>query len=162
MIIGITILVSSVAQARSFTDTYAKTLAAITKAATNTGIASDILMAVCWHESNFRTKGATHMDGGSISYGICQMKLATARFMDKKYGNVIKATPLNLEDNYFNAKYAAQYLRYNLEAYDGNLDLALDAYNKGNAVSATSAYVKRVMKSLAYIHKKTENLSYAP
>ena len=86
------------------------------------------------------------MDGGSLSHGVCQIKLSTALYMDDVFKHKTRATALRLENPAVNAFYAAKYLKYQMTRYK-NLKLAIDAYNKHNAVSAQSVYVKKYEKN---------------
>lgn len=120
-------------------------------AADKVEIPREILLALCWNESSFRTKGVTHVDGGTLSYGICQIKLDTAQYMDKVYKHKIPVTAAKLEDPKFNAFYAAKFLKFQFNRYDGDWMLAVDAYNKFNAISTHTQYVKRFIGSLKHI-----------
>lgn len=120
----------------------------IIKAADKAEVPRELLLAVCWVESSYRTKLKPHMDGKSHSYGLCQVKLETAQYMDEVYNHKWKATPEKLNDPYLNAFYAAKVLKWNLSRYQGDWKKAVDAYNKGRHVSTESEYVKRVYKAL--------------
>lgn len=130
-------------------------------AADTAEIPRELLLAVCWGESTFRTHGVTHKDGGTLSHGVCQVKLATAVWMDQVYGHSIKATSKRLEDTKTNAFYAAKYLKYQLERYHGNWKLAVDAYNKGRAVSSRSKYVKKFNKNIEHIKRNVPKMDEA-
>jgi len=117
-------------------------------AAKQVGISSDLLVAVCWVESNHRNV-PVRMDGATPSYGVCQVKLETAEHMDQVFRHRIKATPARLNQPRINAFYAAKYLKYQLKRYRGDWKRAADAYNKGRAVSVASEYVQRVGLALA-------------
>ena len=125
----------------------------IVRAADFVGIPRELLLTICFGESNFKVKGSTHIDGGSISHSVCQVKLATAQHMDQVYRLKIPATSERLEIIYLNAFYAAKLLKYQLNRYDDNWKLAVDAYNKGTAVSQKSGYVKRYISNLKFILK---------
>ena len=114
-------------------------------------IPRELLLTTCYGESNLKTKGVTHLDGNTVSHSICQVKLETAQFLDRYYKHKNKATPESLENPKINAFYAAKMLKYQLDRYDDNWKLAVDAYNKGTAVSEKSVYVKRFIKNLAFI-----------
>lgn len=121
--------------------------AIILAAAKSVGISGTLLLAICTHESNLKNI-TVQDDGGSPSYGVCQVKLETAQYMDNVYGHKIKANEGRLKNNYVNAFYAAEILKFQLKRYDNNLNMAIDAYNKGTAISESSVYVKRVMALL--------------
>ena len=138
---------STVTNAATFKDKHAKVIKDITWAANFVGIQPEYLLALCHGESHFMTN-VTHMDGGSLSFSVCQIKLETAQFMDKVYKLHNPATAERLEDTRINAYYAAKFLKYQLDCYNGDIDLAVDAYNKFRAVSRNSVYVGKFHKSL--------------
>lgn len=76
-------------------------------------------------------------DGGSPSYGACQVKLATARHMG------FKGTPSQLMEPRTNAAIAAKYLNYQIKRY-GSADKAVSAYNAGRYIRANAGYVRKV------------------
>ena len=95
----------------------------ITGAAKSAKISGAILFAICSHESGLHNK-IVHRDGGSPSYGICQVKLQTA----KMFG--YEGPAMGLMEPEINAKYAALYLRYQYKRYQ-NWCQAIAAYNAG-------------------------------
>lgn len=139
----------------SFRDHYKEIISAVSAAASIAQVPESLLLSICWHESNFRRKGVTHMDGGSLSYGICQIKKDTAEGMSRlnKHLRLI-VNDRNLENPIGNAIFAALYLKYQLRLYNNNWRLAADAYNKGNAVSRNSVYVNHVLKSIKFLKEK--------
>lgn len=127
-------------------------------AADKVDVPRELLLALCWGESSFRTDAdLNHMDHGSVSYGTCQVKLETAEWMDKLYHHKAKATVSRLQNVKINAFYAAKYLQYQLIRYDGDWKKAVDAYNAGSAQHVKSGketkYVRKVTKNTAFIHK---------
>jgi soluble lytic murein transglycosylase-like protein len=123
--------------------------AIILAAAQKTGISGSLLLAVCTHESNLKNTMVKH-DGGSPSYGICQVKGATAKMM----GHLGRST--DLMNPFINAKWASRYLKYQLDRYDGNVCKAVSAYNAGTFNESKKnpgkprnlKYVKKVQKNL--------------
>jgi len=85
-----------------------------------------LLIALCSVESDLRPNVINHDDGGSASYGMCQIKIRTARHIN---GPTYVTDLLNPE---INAQVAAKYLRYQLVRYDGDVSCALAAYNAGS------------------------------
>jgi soluble lytic murein transglycosylase-like protein len=155
IILALIFLFSSVAMANDFTEKYYTTIQAIIWAADAVEVPRELLLAICWNESSFRTgSGITHKDGLTLSYGLCQIKLGTAKFMDTIYRHKIKATPKRLRDPRINAFYSAKYLKYQLHRYHNDWKLAVDAYNKHRAQGRNTKYVKRFKKSLALIKNK--------
>lgn len=94
-------------------------------------VPSELLKALCWGESHYRLNLPETMDGGSPSYGICQVKIGTAKHMDELYPTDKPITIKGLRNPYVNALYAAKYLRYQQGRY-GNWHKAVAAYNAGS------------------------------
>lgn len=124
----------------------------IIKAAKKENIPSLLLLSVCYTESTFFPR-EPKMDGNSLSHGICQVKLETALFMDKLSHTENLTTSKDLQVPFINALYAAKYLKYQISRYK-DMSLAVDAYNKGTAVSRDSHYVKSVNKNILFVSKK--------
>jgi soluble lytic murein transglycosylase-like protein len=122
-------------------DNIVYTLALAAKAA---GVPPALLLSLCFAESNFRNVVVPH-DGHSASYGVCQMKANTARWVANRY-NLQWAGPSSLLEPSQNAVYAAHYLHYQIRRYRKNQDCAVDAYNKGTCVSGQSEYVRKVRR----------------
>jgi soluble lytic murein transglycosylase-like protein len=121
----------------------------IVKAADLVQVPRELLLALCWTESSYRTNLPLKMDGASPSIGICQVKEGTALYVDKVYHHKRPATINKLQNPYINALYAAKYLKLQMRRYGGNWQLALDGYNRGYAKSQQSQYVKRVLAHMA-------------
>lgn len=136
-----------------FEEKHRKVIESIIWAADKAEVPRHVLLALCWNESSFRTDGVTHLDGSSFSYGICQVKLKTALFMDQVYKHKVIATPERLETLHVNAFYAAKYLKYQLNKYNQNIHMAVDGYNKGVAINIQSRYVKNFNKSYQHMVK---------
>lgn len=96
------------------------------KAAVSNGIDYRVIAAICEVESNHNTKIKRIWDGGSYSYGICQVKLNTARAMG------FKGKEMELSIPETNIEYAAKYLAYQLKRYKGDYKKAIVSYNKGS------------------------------
>jgi len=107
-------------------------------AAKTAGISPALLIAVCMTETNLRN---VHLDddGGSASYGICQVKLKTAHFMGKVYKRqkMKMFTENDMKEIEKNARVAAFYLKYQINRYDGDLCKAVAAYNAGRYKEST-------------------------
>lgn len=110
----------------------------ITIAALANGVAPSTLKAICWVESRHNPNIIHKDDGGSDSYGICQIKLATARFMG------FKGKAKDLLDPKVNLHYAAKYLKYQKDRYGDNVRKAISAYNAGRYIKANKKYVDKV------------------
>jgi len=98
-----------------------------------------LLSAVCFVESGHNPHAINVSDGGSASYGYCQLKLSTARDMGFR-GHVSELW----HNREVNRKYASEYLRYQLKRYGGDVRKAVSAYNCGSACG-NRRYVKKVM-----------------
>lgn len=139
---------------QTFEKRYYNTIKSIIWAADKAQVPRELVLAVCWGESSFRTTGVTHVDGETPSYGVCQVKLETAQFIDKFYRLKHKVTPERLNSTMINAFYAAKYLKYQLNRYKQDWKLAVDAYNKGTALGHKTKYVRKVTKNREHIKKQ--------
>ncbi len=108
----------------------------------NYGLPEGLLSAICYVESGYRPQAIHKDDGGPrSSLGLCQVQLRTARALG--YTGDSKG----LLDPITNAAYAAAYLNYQHKRY-GTWDLAVIAYNRGNAHGIrTSTYLRKVKKA---------------
>jgi soluble lytic murein transglycosylase-like protein len=115
-------------------------------AATQTfALPQGLLSAVCFVESTHNAKAVHLDDGGENSVGLCQLHLSTAKWLG------YKGIEKGLYDAKINAYYAAKYLRYQLNRYDGNVTKAIAAYNAGSyRVNA-----KGQIKNRIYVQKVT-------
>jgi soluble lytic murein transglycosylase len=89
------------------------------------GVPTALLLAICTHESNLKNV-VRNNDSGSPTYGICQVKKSTAEFLGYKGEGEGLMSPKT------NVKYAALYLKYQLDRYDGDINKAIAAYNAGS------------------------------
>lgn len=153
------IFTAHTASADTFNRKHYDVIQSVVWAADKAEIPRSLLLAVCYGESNFNTKKKlTHMDGKTLSFGICQVKLESAQWLDLYCKHKMKVTPLRLNDHKVNAFYAAKLLKYQLKRYKGNWQLAVDAYNKGTAISSKSGYVKRFKVNHAFLNKRIPKL----
>lgn len=128
----------------------------ITGVAKSVGIAPGLLLAVCMTETNLRNIDSAN-DGGSPSYGICQVKLKTARWMGKvhKKPELQNFTEADMRDVRKNATVAALYIKYQLNRYAGDTCKAVAAYNAGKFKESSVylglpfnwSYVQKVKKN---------------
>jgi len=81
------------------------------------GLPIGVLDAICQVETGSQPVVITPLDGHSASYGVCQIKLRTAR----SQGFV--GTPSQLFNREVNIEYAARYFRYQLDRYQGNVSV---------------------------------------
>lgn len=112
----------------------------LTLAAKKVGIAPSLLVAVCHTETNLKNVHNMN-DGGSASYGVCQVKHETSRWMAKLYRDekMARWTEADLKIPAKNAEAAAKYLKYQLKRYDNNWCAAIAAYNAGSAIESSAA-----------------------
>lgn len=102
------------------------------------GVDPSLISALCYVESTHNVQAYVKHDGNSPSYGICQIKLATARDMG------FVGTSDELMDPNTNALYAAKYLAWQKQRH-GTWERAVSSYNAGRPVRSNAAYVRRVM-----------------
>ncbi len=96
-----------------------------------------LLSSVCYIESTHRPAAISHNDGGTPSFGVCQVKYKTAKWLG------FKGTPSQLMNPEVNIFYAGKYLHYQLKRYHGNTAKAVIAYNFGNAKNLTTSVYQR-------------------
>ena len=114
------------------------------------GVPANILKGICYTESKFKIKALNKFDAGSPSYGLCQIKYGTAKAMG------FKGTRKELMSAQVNMKYAAKYLRYQIDRYNGDIRKAVLAYNAGSykakvktkkyEIAYNESYYKKVLK----------------
>ena len=122
----------------------------ILAAAKSAKVSGSLLLAICTHESNLKNVN-THNDGGSTSWGICQVKLGCAQHMG------FRGIALDLTNPTENAKWAATYLRYQMNRYDGDTCRAVAAYNAGSFIESKKFPGRPV--NMGYIRKIQSKLS---
>jgi soluble lytic murein transglycosylase-like protein len=138
------------------------------------GVPGSLLLAICTHESNLVNVAVPH-DHGSPSYGLCQIKEDTARslgFQGVATGALKPTTiyvgamvpegkPEGLMVPATNIKYAALYLKMQLDRYDGDWCKSVAAYNSGTYIQSKKdpnkptnyKYVKKIVLLLDEEHK---------
>jgi soluble lytic murein transglycosylase-like protein len=106
-----------------------------------------LLSAICFVESSHMPHKINHMDGNSDSLGLCQIKFKTAKWMK------FKGTQRELMQPKVNARFAAKYLKYQLNRYNGNIMKAVAAYNAGHYKEHKNCqYTFKVFQ--AYVEKR--------
>lgn len=121
-------------------------------AALKVQIPFELLRAICTVESGLDTKAFVAVDGLTPSYGVCQVKYKTAKFL----GFTGRASQLNLV--HINTYYAARYIKYQLKRYKGDTKKAISAYNRGTAHSSNRKYVSKVLKVMELAYNSNEGL----
>lgn len=113
-------------------------------------VSGALLLAICTHESNLKNVKVPD-DGGSPTYGICQVKYETAQMMG------FTGKPKDLMDPETNAKYAAAYLKYQKERYGSDWIKVTAAYNAGTYnESSKIPGCPRNLKYLKHVKKKLD------
>jgi soluble lytic murein transglycosylase-like protein len=120
--------------------------AIILAAAQKVGVPAALLLAICSQESGLRNVEAPH-DNGSPSYGLCQLKLDTAK------GLGYQGDGKGLMNPETNASFAGKYLRYQLDRYNGDWCSATAAFNAGSYLPSTKSPGKP--KNFKYVRKVT-------
>lgn len=112
-------------------------------------ISSKLLISICWIESNHRNV-VNLDDGGSPSYGICQIKLETANWIKEKYklpGEKLSVVDIMTPE--INAYYAALYLKWQTTRYPNDLNCIISSYNAGSCIKSNQeTYVKKVKEKM--------------
>ena len=128
--------------------TYLSIIIAAAKAA---HVSVILLYAICSHESRNFTLDYAQYDNGSPSYGVCQVKEGTAQMFGYK-GN-----PMDLRNAEVSTKYAALYLKYQIDRYGENNWCALvSAYNAGSYNESTK--MPGFPKNLKYVRLVQQKL----
>jgi len=97
----------------------------VREAADRYGLDDYILLAVMREESHFRQEVVSHAG----ARGLMQIMPATGEDIASSMG--LQFQPADLFDPEINIRFGAWYLRSMLNMFDGNLDMALAAYNAG-------------------------------
>ena len=114
------------------------------------GVSGVLLVGICNHESGGFKQNFAPFDVGSPSFGSCQLKAATAFQLG------FKGTPFALNDPKLNARYAALYLRYQMDRYGDDWVKITSAYNAGSFVE--SRRVPGCPRNLKYVHLVRDKL----
>jgi soluble lytic murein transglycosylase-like protein len=122
----------------------------IALAAKKASVSAALLLAICTHESGLNNILVPH-DGGSATYGICQVKYETAKMLG------FEGRAKDLMTPEINAKWAAQYLKFQHERYDGDWCKTVAAYNAGKYNE--SKKVPGKPRNLKYVRYVQRNLA---
>lgn len=112
-------------------------IAVVTAAAKAAGVPPALLLAICTVESNLNPHAVNVHDGGSASYGLCQLKVATAKQFDGA------ATPEMLLEAKDNARIAASFLAFSIGRYQ-TTQCAVASYNAGSCRRNASGAIRNI------------------
>lgn len=123
-------------------------------AAQTVKVPAALLLAICVHETGLNNT-VNPYDGNSPTFGICQIKFSTAQSV----GFTGLAKDLMVPK--INAYWAAQYLKSQMDRYDGDWCKVVAAYNAGSyneskimpGYPRNLKYVRGVQRKLASIFK---------
>lgn len=110
-----------------------------------------LLQSICYVESGGNPNIINYHDGDGDSYGLCQIKLTTARMYG--FGGDFR----QLLKPFVNLTYAARHIRYLMNKYQ-NVDCAIAAYNYGTCKKNSRGqiwnrgYVKKVHNKIQKIN----------
>lgn len=120
----------------------------INKASVKTGVPAILIKAICHAESKLKPSAYNHADGGGNAHalGMCQVLYRTARehgLKDDKCLGDFRDTPKKYSEcklfgPHTNALYAAKYIKWQLDRYDGSWINAIAAYNSGSVKTCPS------------------------
>ncbi len=113
--------------------TYTATIAAL---AAQYDLSPALLEALVWQESRWRENAVSPAG----ARGLAQLMPGTARDLG-----------VNPDDPFANLEGGARYLRQQLDRFDGDLELALAAYNAGPARVARSGRVPNIRETQNYV-----------
>ena len=127
----------------------------IRQQAADKGVDASLIAAVIYTESHFRDQ--TSHAGAT---GLMQLLPSTAHYIAHKSGGTAFVSG-DLSTPQINISYGSWYLRYLLDKYDGNEELALAAYNAG--AGAVDRFGKRIppyRETRDYVKKVLANRSW--
>lgn len=107
-------------------------------------ISPDLLEAVVWQESRWRAKAVSPVG----ARGLTQLMPGTARQMG-----------VNLDDPHANLEGGARYLRMQLDAFGGDVEKALAAYNAGPGRVLAAGGIPRIRETENYVASIMARLS---
>lgn len=101
------------------------------------GVDPKLMLGLCHTETNWRNVH-NMQDGGSPSYGICQVKHRTAKWF---FPSIMSE---NLKNVLVNSFVAAAYLKYQIDRYK-SVRKGISAYNGGRYIKFNKKYVNKVL-----------------
>jgi soluble lytic murein transglycosylase-like protein len=100
-----------------------------------------LLESVCYVETKYDTDAIHEDDGGSDSFGICQIKLISAYHMG------YRGSEEDLMRPEVNIYFAAKLLAYQVKRYRSDYAKAVTAYNRGHSINnGNSVYYQKVAR----------------
>lgn len=130
-----------------FVDYVESMISLIIATALNVGVPPNLLLSVCWVESRHRNVININ-DGGSASYGPCQVKLSTARLFNSN------VHPSDLLRPKRSIEYAAKYLKHNISLHRNNVHRVAIAYNRGTSTKFCVYFDNIGLNCHSYYSKK--------
>lgn len=118
--------------------------ARVAKLAAKYDISPALLEAVVWQESRWNSSAVS----SAGARGLAQLMPGTARQMG-----------VNPDDPFANLEGGARYLRMQLDAFDGDLEKALAAYNAGPARVIAAGGIPRIPETQNYVASVMARLS---
>ena len=99
-------------------------LSLIIASAKSVSVPASLLIAICTQETGLKNTIAFN-DGSSHSFGVCQVKKLTAQMLG------FKGEEQDLMNEKTNIKWAARYLKFQMDRYNQDWCQATAAYNAG-------------------------------
>ena len=118
---------------------------AVRQVAEMNDVSPALLEALVWQESRWRSGARSH--AGAI--GLTQLMPGTARDLG--------VNPYDVNANLFGG---ARYLRQQLDRFNGDLELALAAYNAGPGRVLRSRAIPNIAETQSYVRSVVDRLSY--
>lgn len=112
-------------------------------------VSGPLLLAICMHESGLKNI-VTEKDGASSTFGVCQIKLETAKMLG------YKGSWYNLMIPEENIRWAARYVKYQEARYGDDWCKIVSAYNGGSYVE--SHHIPGKPRNLAYVQSVRDKL----
>jgi hypothetical protein len=120
----------------------------ILNAAKAAHVSGVLLLAICSHESNEFKTNYVELDNGSPSHGFCQVKLDTAIQLG------FKGNPEQLREPKVNARYAALYLKYQVDRYGDDWCRITASYNSGSYVESENLGYPKNLNYVRLVQRK--------
>ncbi len=120
------------------------------------GLNWKLVASICTVESGLQNIDNLK-DGGSASYGVCQIKANTAKFIINKYNLPISTKNLDdtLRNIHYNIILASYYIKWQTGRYGKDIDCIIKAYNSGTCIkNRSNGYLRKVKKHIRRLDGK--------